>query len=344
MASAIFGSDGVNRSLVNQPKVSRQPAVNSTSGFCRVGLEQHEHRVDHDQRGDHRAHDADDRGEEREDAGCAVDHGRHDLPVTPGPRSGTGRSGRPARDDERAVVRQRQPHRLRRRRSRAARPGPARGPAAAGVRSTGNVAADAIGRSPLTRAAWRRSMLRSPMHHERLAGAGEGPDQPAQLQRVPPRDERQVGVADGELAERAVEDGGDGDPRLVAAPRTACGEPLNHIGHAGPQRPAGGPPATRPRGSGTAARCRRWPSRAARRPVAAIQVPPGVPAQRGDELVLRRRPSPRRRRRSGRRRGSGAGRGRPPGARGRRRPGSSRRRPAGRRRPGRRPGSARAGC
>src|SRR3954466_12796662 len=33
MASAIFGSDGVNRFLVNQPKVSRQPAVNVTSGL-----------------------------------------------------------------------------------------------------------------------------------------------------------------------------------------------------------------------------------------------------------------------------------------------------------------------
>src|SRR5690348_9272480 len=31
MASAIFGSDGENRSLVNQPNVSRQPAVNFTS-------------------------------------------------------------------------------------------------------------------------------------------------------------------------------------------------------------------------------------------------------------------------------------------------------------------------
>src|SRR3954471_5508602 len=33
IASAIFGSDGVNRFLVNQPKVSRQPAVNVTSGL-----------------------------------------------------------------------------------------------------------------------------------------------------------------------------------------------------------------------------------------------------------------------------------------------------------------------
>src|SRR5690349_3140425 len=34
MASAIFGSDGANRSLVNQPKVSRHPAVNVTSGLA----------------------------------------------------------------------------------------------------------------------------------------------------------------------------------------------------------------------------------------------------------------------------------------------------------------------
>src|SRR4051812_29291463 len=33
MASAIFGSDGVNRFLVNQPNVSRQPAVNCTSAL-----------------------------------------------------------------------------------------------------------------------------------------------------------------------------------------------------------------------------------------------------------------------------------------------------------------------
>ena len=94
MASCDLGSGGVNRSLVNQPNVSRQPAVNVHQQVVRVGLEEHEHRVDHDQRGDHRAHDPDDRGEEREDAcGAGACHARHDLPVTPGPHPGRDQPG-----------------------------------------------------------------------------------------------------------------------------------------------------------------------------------------------------------------------------------------------------------
>ena len=154
--------------------------------------------------------------------------------------------------------------------------------------------------------------------------------------RAPARDERQVGVADGELAGRPVEDGGDGDPRLVARPRTGCARALEPQRHAArsarqPDHPPGDDRVAGEQGDAVGGRAGllvaggRHP-RAARR---------ARPARR--RTGARPRPSPRRRPRSGPRPATGAGRGRPPAARGRRRRGSSRRRPAGRRPPGRRP-------
>ena len=60
MASAIFGSDG-REQVLGEPAEGVPPAGGELhQRVVRVGLEQHEHRVDHDQRGDDRAHHPDD--------------------------------------------------------------------------------------------------------------------------------------------------------------------------------------------------------------------------------------------------------------------------------------------
>ena len=115
----------------------------------------------------------------------------------------------------------------------------------------------------------------------------EGAHQPAQLQRVPPRDERQVGVADGELAERAVEDGGDRHPRLVAAPRNGLREPGEPHRHAGAQRRQ----ADHPPGDDRVPGQQRDAVGGRARLLLAGRGHPGAArraGQRGDELVLRR--------------------------------------------------------
>ena len=326
IASPIFGSDGVNRFLVNQPKVSRQPAVNSTSGLPRVGLEEHEDRVHARSARAITEHDhADDRGEEREDAGCAVaGHGGHDLPRRRA-ASATAAHRRPVRPDRRgrrapggptAAAAAPRPGP-----SPAARPAPARGRAAAAGASTGKVARRASGRSPLTRAACALLHVEVADEHQRLARAGRA-TAPAGCS----CSAFHPGMKDRWVLQTVNSPNG---PSTTAATATRGSSLHQHRPararephrHAGAQRRQPDDPPGRPPGTGTAARCRRWPSRAAPR-----RWPPSR-CRRGCRRArrrtgARRRPWPRRRRRSGRRRASAAGRGRPPGGRARRRPGS----------------------
>ena len=280
----------MNRSVVNPPKSSRMFRVNSTMPFA--GFASKKTKIAYSRM------IAPMTEQTTRTTVATTLSARAAMPrmiaqVTPARDPSTG-SAHPAVDGERAVVRQRQPA--------PPRPVPSAlsGPRAStwsscrvGRLRPGTSAAEASGRSPLTRAAWRGSMFRSPISTSGSRVPVERPHQPAQLDLVPPGHERQVGVGHREVPVRALQDGGDGDPRLVPddlRPPVAA-EPHRHpAGQGGqPDHPPGHHRQARQQRDAVAGRARLLLA-GGRHPGAARGA-----RQRRHELVSRRRPWPRRR-------------------------------------------------